>query len=328
MSGLELGPNQNHLQVDFFGLSFAAGEVLRYQYKLEGAEADWSPLTEQRTVNYASLSPGTYRFLVRAISAEGTASPTPATVAFTILPPMWRRWWFFMLVAVVVGMIIYAIHHYRVARLLEIERVRTRIATDLHDDIGASLSEMAILSEVVRRQISATHPEAVERLGEMARKARELVDSMSDIVWAIDPRRDDLSHVVARIRQFASSVLEGHRIAWELQTPAELASIKLTPEQRRHVFLIFKEAINNVVRHADCSFVLLAISITHRHLVAEIRDDGCGFTVPDLSTLGEPERQGHGLRNMQARAVELGGQLQIASAPGQGTRLTLTVPLK
>ena len=328
VSGLELGPNQNHLQINFFSLSFAAGEVLRFQYKLEGADADWSPPTDQRTVNYASLAPGTYRFLVRAVSAEGTASPTPATIAFTILPPIWQQWWFLALLAMIAGVVIYAIHHYRVARLLELERVRARSATDLHDDIGASLSEMAILSEVVKRQISATHHEAVETLGEMAQKARELMDSMSDIVWAIDPRRDDLSNLVARIRQFASSVLEANRIGWEFQTPAEVENIKLTPDERRHVFLIFKEAITNIARHADCSFVSLRISIADRHLVAEIRDDGRGFTVPDVSTLGEPDRQRHGLKNMQARAVELGGQLQMESAPGQGTRLTLMVPLK
>jgi len=328
VSGLELGPNQNQLQMDFFGLSLAAGEVLRYQYKLEGADQDWSVLTDQRSINYASLSPGAYRFLVRAVSAEGLASPTPATVAFTILPPMWQRWWFLTLMALMVGLVIYASHRYHVTRLLELERVRTRIATDLHDDIGASLSRMAIVTEVVKQQLGVASQESVQRLTEVADTARGLVDAMSDIVWSIDPRRDDLKNVAARIRHFASDVLDAQGIAWDFQTPAALEKVKLTPEQRRHLLLIFKEAINNIVRHAECASVALRLTVTDNHLVAEIRDDGRGFAAPRSPEPDEPDRQGHGLDSMRARAAELGGQLRIDSTPGRGTRLTLTVPLK
>ncbi len=328
VSELELGPNQNQLQIDFFGLSFAAGEVLRYQYKLEGADSDWSAPTEQRTVHYANLSPGRYRFLVRAVSADGLTSSTPATAAFTILPPLWQRWWFLALAALAVGSIIHAIHRSRVARLLELERVRTRIATDLHDDIGSSLSRMAILSEVVKQEIGSTHQGSVQRLTEVAETARRLVETMSDLVWSIDPRRDDLKNVIARVRQFASDVLDAKGIRWDFQTPPEPEKVKLTPEQRRHVFLIFKEAFHNIMRHADCTSVSLIIRVTDRHLVAEIRDDGRGFTVPPRSAPVRQDRLGHGLENMRARAAELDGQLHIDSVPGRGTHLTLSVPLK
>ena len=135
----ELAPDRNQLQIDFVGLSFAPGETLRYQYRLEGADAGWSAPTEQRTINFASLAPGRYRFLVRAVNSDGVASPTPAAVTFTVLPPLWQRWWFLSLAALVVGLAVYALYRYRVARLVELERVRTRIASDLHDDIGAGL---------------------------------------------------------------------------------------------------------------------------------------------------------------------------------------------
>ena len=139
-------------RIDFFGLNFSTGETLRYQHKLEGLDQDWSAPSDQRTVNYASLSPGEYRFMARAIDVDGAASPAPATVSFAILPPIWQRWWFITLAAIFSAAMIYAAHHYRVARLVELERMRTRIATDLHDDIGSSLSQIAILSEVVRHQ--------------------------------------------------------------------------------------------------------------------------------------------------------------------------------
>src|SRR5262249_27546465 len=135
-----LGPEQNDVQIDFFGLSFSPGEVLRYRYRLEGADLDWSALTEQRTINYANLSPGTYRFQVQTVDTDGNSSPSAATVSFTVLAPLWRRSWFLALAALSTGMIGLAFYRYRVARLLELERVRTRIATDLHDDVGSGLS--------------------------------------------------------------------------------------------------------------------------------------------------------------------------------------------
>ena len=151
MSLPDFAPDQNQLQIDFVGLGFGPGEVLRYQYRLDGADADWSALSEQRTVTYASLAPGRYTFIVRAVNSDGIASDHPAAVAFTILRPVWQRWWFLTLVALAVGLMVYALYRYRVARLLEMANMRTRIATDLHDDIGANLTRIALLSEVAKR---------------------------------------------------------------------------------------------------------------------------------------------------------------------------------
>ena len=136
MIGLVLNPTQNQLSIDFVGLGFAAGEGLKYQYKLVGANDEWSTPSDQRTINYASLSPGRYQFQVRAVTADESISPTPATVNFRILPPLWQRWWFVTFILLTVGLGIATIYRYRVRRLIELERVRTRIATDLHDDIA------------------------------------------------------------------------------------------------------------------------------------------------------------------------------------------------
>ncbi|MBI3758419.1 MAG: ATP-binding protein [Deltaproteobacteria bacterium] len=189
---------------------------------------------------------------------------------------------------------------------------------------------MAILSEVVKQQ-AGLNPHSASMLTEIADSARGLVDSMSDIVWSIDPRRDDLHHLIARTRQFASDVLEAQGIQYEFHAPAEIGSIKLGPDQRRHLFLILKEAINNAAKHAQCQHVALKLAVNRNQFQAEINDDGRGFPVADIGAADNgatPTRGGNGLRNMQARATELGGQLQIDSTPNQGTRLTLTILLK
>jgi ligand-binding sensor domain-containing protein/two-component sensor histidine kinase len=322
IAGLELGPGQNQVQIDFVGLGFAIGETLRYQYMLEGADQGWSAPSDQLSVNYPGLSPGRYRFLVRAINSDGLISTSPAVVSFHILPPIWRRWWFLTIACLLAAAGIHLAYRSRLARLVEIERVRTRIATDLHDDIGASLSRVAILSEVVKQQAGSTSKESAPMLSEIADTARSLVDGMSDIVWSIDPRQDDLAKLVLRVRQFASDLLEPSGATCEFQAAPDIQKVKLTPEQRRHLFLIFKEAINNIARHAGCREVKLELAVHDHQLVVEIRDDGRGFRMPP------DECQGHGLHNLEARTAELGGTFRLESEPGRGTTVQVTVPLR
>ncbi|HEX7295762.1 MAG TPA: two-component regulator propeller domain-containing protein, partial [Pyrinomonadaceae bacterium] len=323
---LVLEANRNQVQIDFVAPSFGVGETLRYQTWLEGADETWSEPSVQRTVNYAQLASGTYRFLVRAVRNDGTASLQPATISFRILPPVWQRWWFTTVLALIALASIYFLYRYRVNRLLELERVRTRIATDLHDDIGSSLSRMAILSEVLKRDEAAVPNLVGERLTDIAETSRGLVDTMSDIVWSIDPRRDELRNVIQRVRQFAADVLEARGIRWKLESPPELDHLKLPPEQRRHLFLILKEAINNVARHSGSTNVSLTIKVSGDQLCAEIRDDGIGFSPVSSAVRGNGS--GHGLANMRARAVELGGSLEIDSIQGVGSKIILIVPLR
>src|SRR5262249_18993827 len=188
-------------------------------------DPDWQALTTLRTVNYASLTSGGYRFLVRAMNAEGQFSATPASLQFRILAPIWQRWWFVAIVLTLVGLIAYALDRYRVRRLLEIERVRTRIASDLHDDIGAGLSRIAVLSEVARHESGVPTP-VTERLSVIARASRELVDSMSDIVWVINPERDQLSDLNQRMRRFASDIFTSRGIEFTFHSPGDEQHLK------------------------------------------------------------------------------------------------------
>jgi ligand-binding sensor domain-containing protein len=322
ISGLTFGPSQNNIQIDFFGLGLGAGEGLRYQFMLEGADRDWGPPTDQRTVNFGSLSPGTYRFLARAITTDGVLSPTPATVTFEILPPLWRRWWFLVLAATVVGLLIYLFERRRISRLVELERVRARIGADLHDDIGSNLSQIAIMSEVARSQIARGDTSAMQQLSLIARISRESVDAMSDIVWAINPQRDRLGDLTGRMRRFAGEIFGGGDINFQFNAfPLDQADHdrRLGVNVRRQTFLIFKECVNNIVRHSRCTQADVEFRAAGKGLVLILTDNGQGFD--PLSV-----KDGHGLASIKRRAASLGGDLQIFSAPGKGTIVSLKIP--
>jgi signal transduction histidine kinase/ligand-binding sensor domain-containing protein len=316
----DLRPDRNNLQIDFATVRFATGDRLRYLYRLEGADADWGPPTERRSVSYASLSPGRYRFLVRALNADGLASPTPAVIAFTVLPPVWLRWWFLLLAALAAGAAALALHRYRLARVLEIERVRTRIATDLHDDIGANLTRIAILSEVARQHSSDGNGRMDAPLSSIATIARESATSMSDIVWAISPERDTLHEMVRKMRDHAEEVFEPRDIALVLDLPNSAQAMKLGVDLRRDLYLVFKEAVNNAVRHSGCTRVSITLRIARGSLILEVGDNGTGFEPAD-------ERDGNGLASMRRRAGRLGASFLVDSGKDRGTTIRLTVPL-
>jgi signal transduction histidine kinase/ligand-binding sensor domain-containing protein len=344
---LTLAPEERQLQIDFYGLDLAAGEALRYQYKLEGTGGDWSEPTSQRTVSL-NISPGSYRFLVRAVKSDGEASASPAVVSFTILRPVWQRWWFLTLAIILLGGLVFAIDRYRTKkaaqvraalealnrsrkeRLVELERVRARIATDLHDDIGSSLSQIAVLSEVAQRSGGAppagTEPPN-EHLRQISNVSNELVEAMSDIVWAINPRRDNLRDLIQRMRRFASDVFTSKNIQFRFRAP-EVKDVRIGANIRREVFVIFKEAVSNIIKHAAASEVKIELGVGGETLRLEISDNGCGFE-PAAIFDGDfaPSKGGNGVLNIDSRARELNAVCEFVSAPGSGTTLRLEFPL-
>ena len=321
----ELRPTENRIQLDFTSPEGLGGRALQYQYRLEGVSNEWTAPAAIRSVDLANLAPGRYHFQVRAIGEEGTPSNPPAELRFTILAPFWMRGWFLLLATGSALGLAWLGYKYRLRNLLAVERIRTRIAADLHDDIGASLSRISILSEVVKRRTPEDQPETARFLSEIADSSRELVDSMAEIVWSIDPRRDDLKHLLARVGQFASGALDAREIKWTMTIPEDPARIKLTPEQRRGTFLILKEAINNAVKHSGCRSVNLLVAVQHGAVLAQVRDDGRGL--PEEPPQGDSSinRRSRGLINMHARAREMGGRLVIESSPA-GTAIRLELP--
>ena len=338
VSTFDLAPNQNQLQIDFFSIGFTPGETLRYQYMLQGSDRDWSAATTGRTVNYSSLPPGSYRFIVRAINANGVVSEQRATVSFRVLPPFWRRWWFITIAVVLVAGAVFFSARYRGARMLErrqaeaalhragqerlaeLEQVRKRIATDLHDDIGSSLTRISLLSEVAQRQgADAAKPESTS-LPVIAALSRELVDSMSDIVWAINPNKDSLADLTQRMRRFAGDLFAAREIDVRFRLPDSERDFRIGANVRRELLLIFKEAVNNAVRHSGCTEANIEFRMEAERLFLQLSDNGRGFDVTGKSN-------GHGLASMRERAEGLGGKLEIVSGEGKGTQLSFTIPV-
>jgi signal transduction histidine kinase len=331
VSGVELTPERTQLEIAFFGISFATGDPLSFQYRLVGAGDDWSAPSQLRSVMFSNLAPGAYEFEVRAMSAGGVHSPRPARAVFRVLPPIWRRWWFLALAGLVVSSGVMAFERYRIAtqreisrareeRLTELERVRRRIAADLHDEIGSSLTQMSILSEVARQQGAGVLPELNRPLGIIATASRELVDTMSDIVWAIDPAKDHLADLTQRMRRLAADTFTATNTTLSLDFPAADQEIKLGANVRREVFLIFKEAVNNIVKHSASTEVAITLAIDVHVLRLELHDNGRGFD-PLMPS------EGHGLASLRSRAAALGATLSVTSAPGAGTAIALHLPI-
>ncbi len=312
---LDLNSDQRQITVDFLGLGASLGEKLKYEYRF--GDADWTA-TNERTLNFANLAAGDYKFEVRAQTADRIYSQTPASVSFRIAAPVWQRWWFIALVCVLVGLLIYTFYQNRLKRLLEIERTRTRIATDLHDDIGSNLTKISIMSEVARRIDGEKQNEVLNSIADISRSS---VSSMSDIVWAINPKKDSFLELVWRMRGYAEEILGQKDIFVEFNAPETFGEIKLDADIRRNVYLIFKETLNNIVRHSQAAEVKVNLEIVNNHLRLTVTDDGAGFDAAQ-------NFDGNGLPNMKRRAEDLKGKFKVNSESGKGAKIVLEIPFE
>lgn len=316
MAGLVLKPGEDQIEFAFAAPRFRGSAERRYQYRLEGAgSSEWSAWSTARSVNFASLAPGSYRFLARAEDSRGLA-----TVTFRILPPFWLSWWFRVLLTSLVAAAIYLLFRYRMRTALERERLRTRIATDLHDDIGSSLSRIAIWSDVAAREMERGAEAVSQPLKKIGEVSREAIDSMSDIVWAVNPKFDRATDLATRMRRYVSDLSAGAGILISFDTKGVDSGAEIGHELRRDLFLMLKEALNNALLHSNCQTCAAVLSVDSRYVTVEVTDDGRGFDP-------QAPRRGNGLDNMARRAERLGGALRIDSAVGQGTRVELRVPL-
>jgi len=311
---LDLAADRNQVEVEYAAVDLRSAESLRYQYRLHGVDRDWREPVKQLNVNYASLPSGPFHFEVRAVDADGQLSPSPARFDAFIQAPLWRRPWFLASLALLVAAATIVVYNYRVRHLLAVERLRTRIAADLHDDIGASLTQISILSELARRD------SAPQTLTDIANIARGMVAEMSDIVWAINPRHDRFVDLAHRMRRFASDVLGGADIDLKFDSDKLPAGVDVPLEARRQLYLIFKEAVNNVARHSGAAHATITLELDQGILRITVQDDGRGFD-PNGSYSGE------GLSSIARRLQNLGGTPSWESQRDQGTRFTAVLPL-
>jgi signal transduction histidine kinase/ligand-binding sensor domain-containing protein len=310
---LHLAPDRNQMEVAFSGTDTRPMASLRYQYRLIGVDDEWSQPTEHTTVNYSSLPAGKLRFEVRSFNADGLVSASVAGISLDVAAPVWRRWWFLATLAAFAAAAAYTVDRYRLRQATAIERLRLRIATELHDDIGANLSQIAIFTEIARRDGGKS------MLAEVPVIARETVELMSDIVWAVNPGHDGFDALLHRMRRFASDTLGAVDIYLDFSAPQ--TAIVLPLELRRPIYLVFKEAIHNIAKHSGATAATVRIALEGTMLRMDIGDNGRGFD-PSLQANGD------GLGNISRRVRDAGGTAAWDTAPGQGARLNVRIPIR
>jgi ligand-binding sensor domain-containing protein len=305
---ITLKPGSEKLEFHFVALSLAMPERVRFKYLLEGFDKDWTDAGARRVAYYTRIPPGRYRFRVTACNLGGAWNETGVAVAVTVHPEFWQTAWFRLGAIAALGLGILGVHLWRLARVRALERLRLRIARDLHDEVGSNLGSIVLLTQV------APQPAPAE-MADIRRVATATIDALRDIVWFINPAHDKLSDVVQRMQETARTMLQG--------VPHEFRQGPLPADQepsllfRQNVLPLFKEILNNAAQHAHPVRVKIEVEAAGSQFRLRVRDDGAGFDETKV-------KLGNGLRNLRRRTEELGGTLAIDSAPGSGTTVTLT----
>jgi signal transduction histidine kinase len=330
-SPLRIGPGVQRVEFRFAALSLVAPERNRFKYRLEGLDSGWVEADAQRVAAYPRLPPSRYRFRVIACNNDGVWNTTGATLAFVVLPAFWQTWWFMgTMGALILGGGGWAVRYASVRRLrsklrlLEekhaLEKERTRIAQDIHDELGASLTRITLLTELGQKHRG--QPEEVNAdLGRISATAREAVRAMDAIVWAVNPQNDSLDHFANYVSQFAEEFLRPTSIRARLDVPVELPDRPLPTEGRHQLLMAVKESLNNVVRHSGATEAWMRLAVEGDELKLAIEDNGRGLPG------GTPASGQDGLINIRARMERVGGRVAVESSPGKGTAVRLTLPL-
>jgi signal transduction histidine kinase/ligand-binding sensor domain-containing protein len=316
---IKLNYDQNSISIYFSSLSFVQRDKLTYYYKMEGIDKDWIIADRSYSINYSLLPPGNYTFKIYCENLEGLRSNKITELQFVIKPPFYRTWWFYSSLLFVGALLAYAMHDLRVNRLLAVEKLRNRVARDLHDDMGSTLSTINILSSMAKTKMNVDAVKTGEYLTKISDNSQRMMEAMDDIVWSIKPSNDSMQKITARMREFAINVLEAKDINMQFSVEEQVYDVKLNMEARRDFFLVFKEAVNNAAKYSKATNVYIKISLKHRQITLEVKDDGVGF---DVNAADE----GNGLGNMKKRADAMNGQVKLQSKPGEGTTMTLTIP--
>ena len=333
--GIVLAPEVTTFGFEFAALEFIDAHQIRYAVRLDGWDEDWVEIGSRQEMSYTNLPPGQYTFHVRAGNADGVWGNGSTAIPVEVRPWFWQTAWFRALavlaLAALVGLVVWDVSRRRYRRQLarlEAQRAldaeRARISRDMHDEVGASLSEIAVLSEVARRQLDASSP-AEDRLRRIADTSRAMLESLGHIVWAINPRNDSLPALVGTLREHAARTLDAHSLNGRLRFPPTPPEQPVSAEVRRAVFLVLKEALHNVVKHAQAETVTVALALDPDGLLLTVADGGRGFAPHEGD--GAPRAMGgNGLGNMERRAQEIGGHLTVDSTRN-GTTVRLSVPL-
>lgn len=310
---------QNSLSFNFAALDVLSAGRLSYSYQLTGYDKDWMEAGNRNYAAYTHLPSGKYLFHVKASHNLSAESAPVASLMIIISPPFWRTPWFIALCVLLLAAALYGIYRYRISQLIRLQRVRNRIASDLHDDIGSALTHISILSELSKAGVPPT-AETAAFLNRISEEVASSGQALDDIVWSINSNNDTMDQMVARMRRYAAEILENRIEKYMIDFDDRFAHRRLSMEQRRDFFLLFKEVINNIYKHSKATQVEIRIWFEKNDLHLQVKDNGVGF---DKSRSTER----NGIKNMQARAERWNGRFLIHSEPGKGTETSISIPV-
>ncbi|MGZ8524363.1 MAG: ATP-binding protein [Chitinophagaceae bacterium] len=314
----KLKHTDDNISIEFSANTYSQEETVLYSYRLNDKN-EWTTPAATHQVNYSALRPGKYRFSVKAVNPDGQWSSNESNFAFEIMPPFWQRKGFIGLVILALAAGSYAFYRNRLNRIRELFEMRNIIASDLHDEIGSTLTSINILSKVSHNNLQNDQAKASSLLKKVIDQSQQIQENMGDIVWSIRPDNDKMENIILRMHEYLNHTLEPANVHIDFNVDDKINKESLTMQQRRDFFLIFKEAVNNVAKYSGCGKVEIRLSIQDGILRLVIRDDGKGFD-PRKS------KSSNGLRNMQHRAGLLKGKIEIRSVEGEGTSVELLLP--
>lgn len=326
-SNLELNYDENFIDINFISLDYNNPLKNQYKYKLDGVDEDWVNAGNNNKANYTDLDPGEYVFRVKGSNSSGVFNPDEASLNITILPPFWKTTWFNTILVMLLLAGVYFIYRIKVRqkinRALQLERIkeeeseklRTKTAADFHDELGHRLTRISLLSEIIKRKIGNTSAEVTDLLEKISVNSMELYEGTKDFIWAIDPGRDSVYELLIRLKDFGDELFEDSDILFEVNGLDEsLKDRTLSMDWKRHLAMIFKEGMNNSLKHGMGSKIVIDSKVKTDIIELTLSDNGKGFT-PDTTD------KGNGLRNMKKRAEKLFAELEVESSPGNGTKI-------
>lgn len=318
---IELNYNQNFFTIEFASLDYTATDRNIFEYKLDGVDIDWVKAGSRNFANYTDLKNGTYQFRLKGSNSSGIFNPDETVLTIIINPPFWKTWWFRLLAFILLIIILYSLHKYRLNKLLEVERTRIKISRDLHDEVSASITGIVYFAEAVKQEIKEEGTPAVKKLiGLISEGATQIQESMSDIIWSINPDNDDWNLVLPKIRRYVSDLCESKGIKYEINMAENIPVKSLRMEQRYDLWLMFKEIITNSIKHSGCTKLTVNLISEMDFINLSVIDNGIGF---DQSNT----QRNSGLKNIKSRVKNLNGNWELITSPGKGTTWKIKLPL-
>jgi ligand-binding sensor domain-containing protein len=312
---LHISYNENYFSFDYISLQYQNNQQIEYAYMLDGFNKDWIMAGNRRFASYSNVTGGNYKFRVKARFPGGEWIENKIELPIVVHTAFYKKTWFYIVLGLLLAAVIYSIFLYRLNQIIRLEKMRSSISSDLHDEVGATLSSISIFSEMAKQSVPANSKAEpfLQRIGD---RSRDSIEKMSDIIWSINPENDSLQQMLIRMKNFVNENVEGKDISVHWEESEMISKLKLGMAQRKNFYLLFKEAIINAVKYADARNISVALSVHNKMVSLKIIDDGRGFSFETI-------RQGNGIKNIKHRALLLNGNASIDSVPGKGTMVYL-----